>query len=334
MQSKAGMLSWKSGIQSLTSLPEQEYSMQVGTYIHEEQQRLGVVKGKNIYDIQRSYLAYCSALHKPALLFRSYSSMLEMLTGGDAALLRAIESTQFVQEKIPLEEQVSRKLVHDLIAVHLQAPISNPGKLIAVGGNYPAAGKLKSPDYPIIFLKPASTITGAGMPIKVSSQTTSVSYEVELAVVIGMSAHRINEADAMNYVAGFCLANDVGDRVLEKRTSQWTTGKMFDTFTPLGQVIFTRDELRYTHHLNMETRVNDIQVQKGNTSSMFFDISQLVSYISHLTTMAPGDIILTGSPKLIDGDTPPAVSLKPGDRVVVAIEGMGELVNPVEAELE
>ena len=152
--------------------------------------------------------------------------------------------------------------------------------------------------------------------------------------MIGKQARRCDEAEAMSSVAGFCLANDVGDRLLEKRTSQWTTGKMFDTFTPLGPVIFTPDELPNTHDLCMETRVNDQLVQKGNTSNMFFDVSQLVSYISHLTTLAPGDIILTGSPKMINGVTLPAVALKPGDRVVVAIEGMGELVNPVEAELE
>ncbi len=308
--------------------------MRIGTYVFEDQQRLGVIKETIIYDIQRSYLEYCSSLHKPAALFRAYSSMLEMLRAGETALISAQESIQYVQDKISLEEQASRMLVHDLDAVTLLAPLSNPGKLVAVGGNFPAAGKLAAPDYPIIFLKPASTITGPGTPIIVTRLTTCVSYEVELAVVIGRQVRRCEEADAMSYVAGFCLANDLGDRLLEKRTSQWTTGKMFDTFTPLGPVIITPDGLPDIHDLDMETRVNDQLVQKGNTSSMFFDVSRLVSYISHLTTLAPGDVILTGSPKMIEGETPPAVALKPGDRVVVAIEGMGELSNPVEAETE
>jgi 2-keto-4-pentenoate hydratase/2-oxohepta-3-ene-1,7-dioic acid hydratase in catechol pathway len=308
--------------------------MRLVTYQYKQQLCLGEIQENKVYDIQRSYIEYCSALLKNAALVGSFSRMEAILAAGEEAIGVARDCIRFVQDKFTREEQGSRGLVHDQHEITLQAPISNPGKLIAVGGNFPAAGKLSPPDYPIIFLKPASTIIGPGGSILVSSFTASVSYEVELVVVIGRCAHRVAEAHALDYVAGYSLANDMGDRLLEKRTSQWTTGKMFDTFTPLGPVILTPDELPDTHDLSMETLVNGLQVQKGNSGDMFFDVSQLLSYISHLTTLQPGDLILTGSPKLIAGETPPAVSLKPGDTVRVSIAGLGELLNPVEAEPE
>jgi acylpyruvate hydrolase len=159
-----------------------------------------------------------------------------------------------------------------------------------------------------------------------------VAYEVELVVVIGKRARKVHGEDASNHIAGFTLANDLGDRVLEKRTSQWTSGKMFDSFTPLGPVIVTPDEIVDTHNLSMETWVNDQQVQKGNTGEMFFDVDYLVSYISTLTTLEPGDIILTGSPKLMSGEPAPSVSLKPGDTVRISVEELGGLMNLIQEE--
>jgi 2-keto-4-pentenoate hydratase/2-oxohepta-3-ene-1,7-dioic acid hydratase in catechol pathway len=189
-----------------------------------------------------------------------------------------------------------------------------------------------APDYPVIFLKPSSTITGPGMPVRVSEVATNVAYEVELVVVIGKRAHKVKAGDASKYIAGFTLANDLGDRILEKRTSQWTSGKMFDAFTPLGPAIVTCDEIVDTHYLPMETWVNDQQVQKGNTGEMFFDVEHLVSYISTLTTLEPGDIILTGSPKLMNGQPAPSITLKPGDIVRISVGGVGELINPIQGE--
>ncbi len=302
------------------------------TYIIEEQQRLGVMDGRNVYDIQRLFIEHNARSKKSETMPDAFTSMLDLLKAGHETLRIVADHMRFVQDEISPDEQISMGLVFDLNDVTLRAPISNPGKLIAVGGNFPSAGKLSAPDYPILFLKPASTIIGPDAPILVSNLTSSVAYEVELAVVIGKPAHNLDVADALGYVAGYCLANDLGDRLLEKRTSQWTTGKMFDTFTPLGPAILTADELTDTHDLRMETRVNGDLVQKGNTDGMFFDVAQLVSYISSLTSLAAGDVILTGSPKLIDGNTPPAVVLKPGDTVMISIDGLGELINPVEAE--
>ena len=290
--------------------------------------RLGVLLDKKVVDAQSAYQQYCHATNQPTTWTNSYDSMLDLLKAGKDALKVLTEAIQFAQTKMSKEKDV----LFDLDDVILLAPLSNPGKVICIGGNFPAAGKLTAPDYPIVFLKPASTITGSGMPVWVSEITSNVAYEVELVVVIGKRARKVKTGDASNYIAGFTLANDLGDRVLEKRTSQWTSGKMFDSFTPLGPVIVTPDEIADTHNLPMETWVNNQQVQKGNTGEMFFDVEYLVSYISTLTTLEPGDIILTGSPKLMNGEPVPSVTLKPGDTVRISVEGLGELINPIQEE--
>jgi acylpyruvate hydrolase len=301
--------------------------MRLVTYSRNNESRLGVLLDKKVVDVQSAYQRYCHATNQPTTWINSYSSMLDFLKAGKDGLKVLIETIQFAQTKMIKDKDV----LFDLDDVTLLAPLSNPGKVICIGGNFPAAGKL-TPDYPIIFLKPASTITGPGMPVWVSELTANVAYEVELAVVIGKRARKVTAGDAMNYVAGFTLANDLGDRVLEKRTSQWTTGKMFDSFTPLGPVILTPDEIADVNNLPMETWVNDQQVQKGNAGEMFFDVDYLVSYISTLTTLEPGDIILTGSPKLINGEPAPSVNLKSGDTVKISVGGLGELTNPVQEE--
>jgi len=303
--------------------------MQLVTYRHNNESRPGVLLDKKVIDVQSAYQKYCHATNQPTTWTNSYNSMLDFLKTGKDSLKVLIETIQFAQTNMSKEKDV----LFDLKDVTLLAPLSNPGKVICIGGNFPSAGKLTAPDYPIIFIKPASTITGPGMPVWIPEITSNVAYEVELAVVIGKRARKVTAGDAMNYVAGFTLANDLGDRVLEKRTSQWTTGKMFDSFTPLGPVIVTPDEIVDANNLPMETWVNNQQVQKGNTSEMFFDVEYLVSYISTLTTLEPGDIILTGSPKLMNGEPAPSVTLRPGDTVRISVDGLGELSNPIQEEL-
>lgn len=302
--------------------------MRLVTYMRNNESRLGVLLDKKVVDVQSAYQEYCRATHQQALLTNYYDSMLDYLKAGTDALQVLTETIQFAQTKMTEDKD----FLFDLNDVILLAPIANPGKVICIGGNFPAAGKLTAPDYPIVFLKPASTITGQGMPVWVSEITSNVAYEVELVVVIGKRARNVKIEDASNYIAGFTLANDLGDRVLEKRTSQWTTGKMFDSFTPLGPVIFSPDEIADKNNLPMETWVNHQQVQKGNTSEMFFGVEYLLSYISTLTTLEPGDIILTGSPKLMNGEPAPSVTLKPGDTVRISVEGLGELINPIQDE--
>ncbi len=302
--------------------------MRLVTYMRNSKSRLGVLLDKKVVDVQSAYQAYCRAAHQPATLTSYYDSMLDYLKAGTDALKVLTEIIQFAQTIMTEEKDV----LFDLDDVILLTPISNPGKVICIGSNFPAAGKLTAPDFPVIFLKPASTLTGSGMPVWVSEITSNVAYEVELVIVIGKRARKVKAGNASKYIAGFTLANDLGDRVLEKRTSQWTTGKMFDSFTPLGPIIITPDEIGDTQNLPMETWVNNQQVQKGNTSEMFFDVEYLVSYISTLTTLEPGDLILTGSPKMMNGEAAPSVTLRPGDTVRISVDGLGELINPIQEE--
>jgi acylpyruvate hydrolase len=302
--------------------------MRLVTYCHNNESRVGVILDKKVFDAQSAYQQYCHATNQPTTWTNSYDSMLDLLKAGKEALKVLMDAAQFAEKKIRKEKDV----FFELDDVTLLAPVPNPGKVICIGGNFPAAEKLTAPDYPIVFLKPASTITGSGMPVWVSEITSNVAYEVELVIVIGSRARKVEAGDAPKYIAGFTLANDLGDRVLEKRTSQWTSGKMFDSFTPLGPVLVTPDEIVDTHNLSMGTWVNEQQVQKGNTGEMFFDVEYLVSYISTLTTLEPGDIILTGSPKLMNGEPAPSVTLKSGDTVRISVEGLCELINPIQGE--
>jgi 2-keto-4-pentenoate hydratase/2-oxohepta-3-ene-1,7-dioic acid hydratase in catechol pathway len=302
--------------------------MRLVTYMLKNESHLGVLLDNRVTDVHRAYQKFCHATNQPLLWVNSYDSMLDLLKAGQDAFKVLRETVQYSQTKLAEEKDV----LFNLDDVILLAPISNPGKVICIGGNFPSAGKLTAPEYPIVFLKPASTITGIGMPVWVSELTANVAYEVELAVVIGKRSRNVKIGDASNYIAGYTLANDLGDRMLEKRTSQWTSGKMFDSFTPLGPAIVTSDEIMDTHNLPMETWVNNLQVQKGNTGEMFFNVDYLLCYLSTLTTLEPGDIILTGSPKLINGEPAPTVKLKPGDTVKISVASLGELINPVQED--
>jgi 2-keto-4-pentenoate hydratase/2-oxohepta-3-ene-1,7-dioic acid hydratase in catechol pathway len=223
-------------------------------------------------------------------------------------------------------------VVFEFDKAHLMAPIIRPGKVICIAGNYPSLNKMECPEYPTVFLKPSGGVIGHLETILIPPLCESVAYEVELAIVIGRQCKNLKVEEAFSVIAGYMLANDLGDRMLEKRTSQWTSGKMFDTFTPMGPIMFTRDEIGDVNNLEVVTKVNDQIVQKSNTSHMFFDVPHLVAYLSTLTTLDCGDVILTGSPKLIGDQPNPVCELKSGDLIEVSIEGMGSLINPINVE--
>jgi 2-keto-4-pentenoate hydratase/2-oxohepta-3-ene-1,7-dioic acid hydratase in catechol pathway len=292
--------------------------MRLVTYSRNGAACLGALLGEQVVDIQAAY----QAMRIASGIQESLASMLTLLAAGDEAMSAARAAVEFAGTQAGRQDLFSK-----LEDVTLLPPLPNPGKLICIAGNFPAVGKLSAPEFPTIFLKPASTITGPGMPVWIPVIASSVAYEVELAVVIGRRAHNLIEEDTSAYIAGYTLANDIGDRLLEKRTSQWISGKMFDSFTPMGPAILTPDEIDNPHNLRMQTHVNDQQVQAGNTGQMFFNVEYLVRYLSTLTTLEPGDLILTGSPKMMGTEVGPSVSIKPGDTVRISIDCLGELVN-------
>lgn len=200
-----------------------------------------------------------------------------------------------------------------------------PTKVVAVGRNYEDhAAELKNPipEEPALFLKPPTSVIGPLQPIRLPAASNNVHHEAELAVVIGKVARDVRMEDAAGYILGYTAANDVTARDLQKSDVQWTRGKGFDTFCPLGPAIDT--DLDPLEGLQVTCRVNGELRQSGSTSDMIFGVAELLSYITAIMTLLPGDVILTGTPAGVG----PIVD---GDRVEVEIEGIGVLVNPVVA---
>lgn len=223
-----------------------------------------------------------------------------------------------------------------LSKVELLAPLSNPPKIICLGLNYfdhaEEQGK-EPPKDPVIFLKPRTSIAGPFEDIPVPfDYTTQVDYEVELAVVIGRKGKRIPEEEAMNYVFGYMVFNDLSARDIQFGDKQWTRGKSLDKFAPMGPWITTRDEIRDPYSLRMRTLVNGEVMQDSSTAKMAIKIPRIISVLSKGMTLEPGDIIATGTPAGVGVFRNPQRFLKPGDIVKVEIENLGFLRNRIVAE--
>jgi acylpyruvate hydrolase len=311
--------------------------MKLVTYSCNGNVALGAVSRRRVIDLHRAHRATLSAAGDADELavadLRVPPDMLRLLQSGEKSMAAARRALQFVEEQGARGNQGG--LWHSLSEVKLLAPIQRPGKVICVGLNYRshlAEIKEPTPAYPILFHKAATSIIGEGEAIVLPRISRQVDYEGELALVIGRHGKYIAEADALSYVAGYACANDVSAHDLEFRTSQWTSGKMLDTFCPLGPVLLTGDKVPDPSLLHLETILNGTTVQEAWTSDMVFSVPFLVSYISSLATLEPGDLILTGTPAGIGCNQSPQVFLQTGDRISVEIEGIGRLTNPVVAE--
>lgn len=209
----------------------------------------------------------------------------------------------------------------------LGCPVSNPSKILCIGLNYAKHARETNapiPTEPILFMKSTTAITGPNDAIMIPKNSVKTDWEVELAFVIGKKASYVDESEAMDYVAGYCLHNDVSEREFQlERGGTWDKGKGCDTFAPLGPWLVTKDEIADPHNLRLWLKVNDQMMQDGNTDDLIFNLPQLVSYVSQFMTLLPGDIISTGTPAGVGlGFTPP-VYLKPGDVVELGIDGLG-----------
>jgi len=210
----------------------------------------------------------------------------------------------------------------------LGTPIAGTGKMICIGLNYAdhaAESGSKVPDEPLIFMKATSAIQGPNDPIVIPRGAETLDWEIELGIVIGTAAKYVSEADALDYVAGFVLANDVSERSYQKdRAGQWTKGKSCDSFGPLGPWLVTRDQVTDPQNLSMKLSVNGAVMQDGSTSTMVFGVAKLVSYLSQFMTLHPGDVISTGTPPGVAMGMPTPRYLRPGDIVELEIEGLGQ----------
>ncbi|MFD0794704.1 fumarylacetoacetate hydrolase family protein [Mucilaginibacter litoreus] len=217
----------------------------------------------------------------------------------------------------------------------LGSPVARPSKIVCIGLNYKDHAEETNaplPKEPIIFFKSTTSLVGPNDNIIIPKNSVKTDWEVELAIVIGKKASYVDEADAMGYVAGYCLHNDVSEREFQlERNGTWDKGKGCDTFAPVGPFLATSDELSDVHNLRLWLTVNGETMQDGTTANLIFDVPYLVSYISQFMTLLPGDIISTGTPAGVGLGMKPPVYLKPGDVVELGIDGLGTARQVVEA---
>ena len=207
------------------------------------------------------------------------------------------------------------------------SPIARPSKILCIGLNYAKHAKETGaaiPTEPILFMKSTTSLTGPYDPIIIPKNSEKTDWEVELAVVIGKKASYVTEQEAMDYVAGYVLHNDVSERAFQlERGGTWDKGKGCDSFAPMGPWLVTKDEISNPHKLRLWLSVNGKMMQDGNTDDLIFNIPQLVSYCSQFMTLLPGDVISTGTPAGVGLGFNPNIYLKPGDEVALGIDGLG-----------
>jgi acylpyruvate hydrolase len=213
--------------------------------------------------------------------------------------------------------------------------VPHPGKIVCVGLNYRAhveEGVYEVPDYPALFSKFAETLVGPGAPVLLPPESEAVDFEAELAFVVGRPVRRAAREDALGAIGGYTIANDVSMRDYQYKTHQWLPGKNWAGSTPLGPFLVTPDEVGDPHALDISLELNGEQMQSSNTSRFIFDIPTLVATISEFIPLAPGDVVLTGTPSGVGYRRDPKVLLRDGDRMVIEIERVGRLESPVVAE--
>ncbi len=208
------------------------------------------------------------------------------------------------------------------------ACVGNVGKFLCIGLNYSdhaAESGMAVPGEPILFSKATSAIVGPNDNIEIPRNSVETDWEVELGIIIGKKAKYINKNDADDYIAGYCLVNDVSEREFQlKKEGQWTKGKSCDTFGPTGPYLVTKDEITDVQNLKMYLDVNGQRMQDGSTNTMIFSAKYIVYYLSQFMSLNPGDIIATGTPPGVGGGMKPPVFLKVGDKMKLGIEGLGE----------
>lgn len=287
-----------------------------------QQPRLGAIQGDRIADLQASLAATLTRRGvvrageiAAALVPPSARAFLE----GGAAAEEAIAS---IKEWVTVAAASAR----------LHAPINDPGKFICIGLNYRDHAEEANqpiPKEPPIFAKWSNAIIDPGEPILKPRGSNQLDWEVELGVVIGRTARFVPRDKALDYVAGYTIINDVSARDFQFIGSQWMAGKIPESFAPVGPYIADRSEIPDPHVLELRLWVNGKQMQSGNTKTFIFDVRYIVSYLSNLMTLSPGDLIATGTPPGVGFARKPPVFLQPGDTCRLEITGLGQIENPV-----
>lgn len=293
------------------------------------QQRLGILIGDVVCDVAELARAVKSAGGNPPDWLLEVTDTLEVIKRGSAAL-EAINSLLGRSQALGGGGQAT---AYELDSIEF-LPAVYPSKILAIGRNYAehaAEGGAELPKAPLLFNKLPNALSAHNAPIVLPIISEQVDFEAELAVIIGRTARRVSEAEALEFVFGYSLINDVSARDLQFGDGQWTRGKSLDTFAPLGPFITTRDEIQDVQTLKIEGVLNGEVMQSSNTSRMIFKVAYLVSYLSQGITLQPGDVIASGTPDGVGIFRKPPVLLKAGDVFEVKIEKVGTLRNPVVA---
>ncbi len=307
--------------------------MKLITFYHEGNTRIGSVSGDQVVDLNYAYQALLEEQGqlRAKQIAEAYvpADMVGFLQGGEESKARAQQAVEFALKN---SEKSAYKLLHPFAEVKLAAPVLNPGKMVCVGQNYREhileMGR-ELPKFPVVFAKFNNTLIGHQDDIPFFPITETLDYEAELAFVIGKRARNVKEADALQYVAGYTVANDVTYREQQRRTIQWLQGKTVDGSLPMGPWLVTSDEIQDPAGMEIVLTVNGEELQHSNTANLVFTVPFLVEFLSGLMTLEPGDVILTGTPGGVGFARNPQVFLKDGDVVRVEIDKIGALENRV-----
>jgi 2-keto-4-pentenoate hydratase/2-oxohepta-3-ene-1,7-dioic acid hydratase in catechol pathway len=270
----------------------------------------------------------------PALVKDGHVFPLSPLGYPDALSFIAAGPKRWEGVSLQLDE-TGPNLLASLSSVSLEAPLQRPPKILCIGLNYrdhAAESKMEPPKFPTVFTKYPHTLIGNGQSILLPRASQQPDYEAEFAVVIGQGGRNIPEANWEDHVFGYTIFHDVSARDVQLATSQWTLGKNFPTFGPMGPWIVSKDEIADPHQLDISLSINGETLQSSNTRELIFKVPRLISYISTMMPLVPGDIISTGTPAGVGMGRSPQRWLRPGDEVVIEIAGIGSLRNPVLAE--
>jgi 2-keto-4-pentenoate hydratase/2-oxohepta-3-ene-1,7-dioic acid hydratase in catechol pathway len=294
--------------------------MKLARYIHKNQESYGVLKDQTAISLP----------DLAAVLHATLPSTLEEFVAWGRSVQVTVESLLAIADEDMLET-VSTPLTQ----VRLLAPMKSPPKILCLGWNYvdhAAETKTPPPTEPVVFMKPHTAIAAPNQNILKRPFVHELDYEGELAVVIGKTAKDVPESEALNYVFGYTIFNDVSARDFQFKDKQWTRGKGFDTFAPTGPCIVTRDQIPHVDNVGIKTWVNGELHQNGNTRDMLFNIPQIIYHLSRVMTLEPCDIIATGTPSGVGMAMKPPKWLRDGDTVRIEIEGIGVLENQVKEQ--
>ncbi len=252
-------------------------------------------------------------------------------------VLQVKDGLQLLEQQLQGLQRASggiQSCLFNISDVSLHAPIAHPAKLIGIGLNYKdhiEETKAKTPAEPLLFAMYANAIIGPEQAIVIPPMSQMIDYEAELAVVIGRRARHVSVEDALGYVAGYTIVNDVSARDLQRSDGQWLRAKSMETFAPMGPYLVTKEQLGSADNLSIQLRLNGKTMQNSNTRNLLFKVPDLISHISKVMTLEVGDVISTGTPGGVGFARTPQVFMKPGDIVEVEVEGIGVLRNSVAA---